>query len=104
MPVGDMRHNMSDGEKAVHSLIKALDNPRLGIKGEARTAIIKLFKHVVLGEPIDEFTEKRWRELNRLRDNKIILTSDNYMIELILMALQWDGFVNMVGVPQTTQS
>jgi hypothetical protein len=95
---------MSDKEKAVHSLIRALENPRLGIKGEARTAIIKLFKHVVLGEPIDEFTEKRWRELNRLRDNKIIFTSDNDVLELVLMSLQWDGLVDMVSVPQTTRS
>jgi hypothetical protein len=75
------------------------DMKALGITGEPRKAIMALFKHVVAGRKMSPEMEMKWRNLGRLRGNKIILHTEDIPLELAVMALEWQGLTMPANMP-----
>jgi len=84
----------------IMELERLLEDRTIGISGEAAKAIRRLFRHVLLGEELSKEEREKWIRLGWLKYEdgkpKILVSSDNLAIEICLMALTWEGYVERV--------
>jgi len=84
----------------IMELERLLEDRTIGISGEAAKAIRRLFRHVLLGEELSKEEREKWIRLGWLKYEdgkpKILVSSDNLAIEICLMALTWEGYVEKI--------
>jgi hypothetical protein len=97
-----MRTRKSPERQVMAYVEKMLNDPKMGIRGEAKEAIFQLFRRVFQKVPIDSEVERRWTVLGRLKDGKMSFDFKYSGIDLCIMALEWDGFIQRVPVPLQT--